>query len=483
MIVFEKAWLPWVFMTFPFCKSIILPLLLSAASAAYALGLGTVSGQPILGQALHLEIPLIGSEDGVPAVDCFKVRPPTAEIESAFVLRNAQVQISGERGRARLIVTTAVPVREPVVEFGLVIRCGFEISKDYLLLAAEPSKFPLPTEVNTPRVTATAEARPSEPTQTTASRGTPAAASESLRLGRATTLAQLAQQEYPLQPKAREKFMRMMMKVNPSLAQEDTLVAAETVLQRPPGLPQRRNGPYQPQPNSAAAKKPAAEPGSALPTQPIQPPRDQVKPRQDILVLGAPGQRSATELLAEAERLAAILMEQTSAQSATVEKISQLETTLGSLKKQVIGLENRISKIELERQAEKLETKPVSVDFIELLLAVAAGGAIGGLALHFYNRARARRAIERMEARSDVAQKENFHGSVAQAAMPDKPVQREGLPWQKGYQPSARQGPESPSPTPVAAEKPDFLSPGAGGLEPAKSPSPPQNDFDFVSKP
>ena len=129
----------------------VLALLLAMTGNALALGLGNLSGQAILGQPLLIEIPLLGSDSLAPSADCFKIRHPLMEIENAYVLRNAQLQLLGERGRYRLVVTTSAPVREPVIEFGVAVGCGFEISRDYLLLSSEPTKPPA-TVVSPPPV-------------------------------------------------------------------------------------------------------------------------------------------------------------------------------------------------------------------------------------------------------------------------------------------------------------------------------------------
>ena len=84
-------------------------------------------------------------------------------------------------------------------------------------------------------------------------------------------------------------------------------------------------------------------------------------------VIGSAARLSATELLAEAERLTSMLMVQTSDQNKMSEKIAQLEDTHNKLKKHFNGVESRINKIEVERQAEKLAAKPASLDFAELL--------------------------------------------------------------------------------------------------------------------
>lgn len=470
-------------------KYAIISWLLTTTSCALALGLGNVSGQPILGQSLLIEIPLLGTDEGIPPLECFRIRPPSAEIESAFVLRSAQLQIQGERNHAKLILTSASAVREPVIEFGLTVGCGFALSKDYLLLTAEPSRIPLPSQpIKLPALVSeespdklTDIPKPPKPVLPATS------ADKLLRVEGEATLAKLARQHYPLQPKAREKFIRMMTQANPDLIQADGLIAAGSELQVPSGLPVRRQGAYRPQPKLApATDQPVSQPAPPASPQTAsakKPAATSANPHHDLLVLGAPGQRNAAELLAEAERLTTILIEQTTAQNAAAEKITQLEDTLNALKKNINGLENRLTTIEAERQAEKLAPKPVSLDFVELLLAVLAGGAIGGLTLHFYNRIQPRRDHELKKPSGLPADKGGQPPSMASSA-PLKAQQSEGLPWQKGYEPTRKTtSKEADGASPEMGEE-HKLQPLPGETsKSAQQPATPQNDFDFVTKP
>ena len=200
-------------------------------------------------------------------------------------------------------------------------------------------------------------------------------------------------------------------------------------------------------------------------------------------MLGPPGQRNAAELLAEAERLTSVLIEQTTAQNAAAEKITQLEETLSALKKNIIGLEYRLNAIEAERQAEKLAPKPVSLDFVELLLAVLAGGAIGGLTLHFYNRIRLRREQELKKPSAESADREIRRASMTSSTMP-RAQQSEGLPWQKGYEPTRKTASkEAGGTSPEMGEEHKLQPLPEETPKSAERPVTPQNDFDFVTKP
>jgi len=463
-------------MAFSSLKLALIGISLAVSNTALALGLGNVSGQPVLGQPLLLEIPLLGTDEGIPALECFKVRPPAAEIESGFVLRNAQIQIQNERNQARLVLTSASAVREPVLEFGLAVGCGFGLSKDYLLLTAEPLKIALPTQPTAPVIPTVSSEPTVAKTDALEPRKPESSTSSTLRLVADVTLEQLARQRYPLQPKAREKFIRMMMQANPDIEKADNLITADAELQIPPGLPVQRRNANRPESKTVAVPKPSA-------VQPAAEPRvvaavaKPVKPNRDILVLGHSGQRSAAELLSEAERLTALLAEQTNAQMAAADKLTQLEDSYKALQKRAGLLENRINAIEAERQAEKLAPKPASFDFLELLLAVLVGGALGGLSLYFYTRFQFRRE-SRLSKASEEDSNKRLGSGLASVALNDRDAG--GLPWQQG-QPTARQ-PSANAAGGGNGSLAENSAPQPKAAESALQPASPQNDFDFVSK-
>lgn len=332
---------------------------LAAAGRVSAIGLGSASAEAVLGQPLRVEIPLLGVTGERPAAACFQVRPPQVATEPGYALRSARVEVVGERAGARLVVSTVAPLREPVVEFGIAVACGFDLTRDYLLLSSPPERLPpaaaaAPATVSPP-VTAASPQRPAAPA---------AAAGTRLRVAADTTLVELARRQYPLQPKAREKYIRMMREANPELV--DGVVPADVQLAVPPGLPLRRESRYRPRAEAEAAK-PAA---------------------RDVLRLGVAPERSSAELLAEAERLTAVLLQQQRMENELVDNLARLEKAFTDLKQHYVSVEERMARIEAERAAEMAAAKSGPVGLLELLLAVLAGGALGGLGLHLYNRLR-----------------------------------------------------------------------------------------------
>ena len=454
------------------CLRFVLPMV--TTGSAIALGLGNASGPVIIGQPVRIEISLIGSDAGVPSIECFNLRAPQSEIAGSYVLHNAQLQLLTESGQASLVVTSSAPVQEPVLEFALAVGCGFALSKDYLLLSDEPGRVAsasLPTVQPTAALAPSSNLSPAPAKPQASSPPVDRAADAMLRLTSTLSLATLARQKYPLQPKAREKFIRMMLLANPGVTSGDSLIESGIELKVPPGLPIRRLGAP-----TSRVKPPPADP--ALLTRPAVPLRSPAgddatppasKPRKDVLVLGAAVERNRNpaELLAEAERLAAILLDQSKAQDALMEKTGKLDDTLKEFKTHFIGMTDRLNKIEAERQAEKLAPKPPSLDFLELLVAVLAGGLMGALGLFFFNRRQAQRGTGSAPRPTSALPA----SPLAAAPTPQRKVLDDiDLPWANRASTPSLGNPRNGTGNNVAVATPG---------EPENAEETPQHDFDF----
>ena len=365
-------------------KTAGLAIALLLAESAFALGLGEASGRAVLGQPLRLEIPIVGGDGGASAKSCFRLRAPRAEVGNDFAARNARIDIVG----AKLVVTTTTAVTEPVIGFAVEASCA-GLARDYVLLVGLPSAPPVAPVVETPRAAA-----PAEPVQAAKAPAEKTALPDNvMRIGTPVTLEALAQQKYPLQPKAREKFIRMMVAANAGLTSGDAPIAAGTELRVPPGLPQRRVGPYlgetkaaPPQKHAAAETTAAAAPAKTAAS---------AKASKDRLVLGAAAESNESKLLAEAERLANILVEQNKTQEDMTANLAKIEADYSDLRKQFVEMQTRLARIEAERAAEKQAAADSRTSqLIELLVAVLGGGAVGGIGLHLFQRRRAQRKAD-----------------------------------------------------------------------------------------
>ena len=110
----------------------LLALLISGQASA--VGLGELRGQPVLGEALRLEVALIGADKQRIDASCFRLLSPAAGDDlpwlrkAAFAVRKAGDQV--------LEIRSDVPLREPVMQMRIQLGCGHEISRDYILMAS-----------------------------------------------------------------------------------------------------------------------------------------------------------------------------------------------------------------------------------------------------------------------------------------------------------------------------------------------------------
>ncbi len=115
-------------------RTTIFLLALLISGQASAVGLGELRGQPVLGEALRLEVALIGADRQRIDASCFRLLSPAAGDDlpwlrkAAFAVRKAGDQV--------LEIRSDVPLREPVMQMRIQLGCGHEISRDYILMAS-----------------------------------------------------------------------------------------------------------------------------------------------------------------------------------------------------------------------------------------------------------------------------------------------------------------------------------------------------------
>jgi hypothetical protein len=111
-----------------------LPLLAAAA------GLGELRGQPVLGERLRVEIDIIGADRRYPEATCFRLIRPAGSNDLPS-LQSASLSVRGGKVPVLEIRSTAI-LRDPVMQIGVQLGCGYEISRDYMLLAM-PAREPV----------------------------------------------------------------------------------------------------------------------------------------------------------------------------------------------------------------------------------------------------------------------------------------------------------------------------------------------------
>jgi len=345
------------------------------APAALAIGLGPAKGEPVIGEPLAVEIGLIEAENIAP--ECFQISPSPSGTDDQYFPPQARVALSGANDKVSVTVR-AGEVKQPVVEFRLTLGCGAKVSRDYVFLAA-PSR----ALRHEPARTAT----PSTPSTPLAP---PPVASQAKQTRAPLSLDALAQERYPQQPKAREKFKKMLRAANPAIfantSDDQAFAAAVETLRFPDNLPQRRYGPYVP-PGKAPPPKPPevkpAAPPEAAPSVSVAP----AKPTQDRLSIAAGPGGDADAAPASPAEIAVTEKAQASfaAQDELTARLSQAEATYVQLKHLVLRMEARMDELEAERDRLKRENAQQAENAtMKLVLAILFGGVLGALAISAY---------------------------------------------------------------------------------------------------
>lgn len=141
-------------------RSFFLLALLGSPLLAVAAGLGELRGQPVLGERLRVEIDIIGANRRYPEASCFRLVRPAANNDLPS-LQAASLAVRDSKVPVLEIRSTAI-LRDPVMQIGVQLGCGYEISRDYVLLVM-PAQEPVGGPV-LPSVVAEAVAPSIEPT-------------------------------------------------------------------------------------------------------------------------------------------------------------------------------------------------------------------------------------------------------------------------------------------------------------------------------
>jgi pilus assembly protein FimV len=119
--------------------ALVLALALSAQSAT-ALGLGKVSGSPVLGQSLSFAIALRLEPGEVIEARCVKAEVGFGEHVLQDALVRVHIETATGTGERRVRITTRVPVDEPVVSIHLAFVCPTALSRSFNVFADPPGR-------------------------------------------------------------------------------------------------------------------------------------------------------------------------------------------------------------------------------------------------------------------------------------------------------------------------------------------------------
>jgi pilus assembly protein FimV len=374
-------------------------------ATGYALGLGGIVGESILGEALQLEVPLTGTLDGALDNNCVSLRRPADPIDPEYFPRDMVARVDKQSGSLRLLLTTRSAIRQPLLQFGVSITCGYNLSRDYLIAVSPRERAPATQPDAQPGTQAVARAVASPQGPTSIHAATPdGVAGKSIVLDREMTLEQLARQRFP-GPLRQERFMRWVVEANPQyFANAGDLrqyrLATGTQLLIPDGVPPRRAGDHQngssplDQIGKAAAPKTAVADAT---TKPKATAKAVAKRGQDRLVVGSGGGvKDYKEAVALVQRLTGMMEQQVTAQAANEERIRQLEAGAADLKNRIAQVEadarQREAQIEAQLQAAKqAQDELAERAWWQVAVAVLVGGALGAALLQGYRMLTARR--------------------------------------------------------------------------------------------
>jgi hypothetical protein len=365
--------------------------------AGHALGLGQIGGEAVIGEGLQLEVALTGSEERPVDSNCISVRRVPDGIDADYFPRDLAGRVDRQPGALRVLLASRNAVRQPIVEFRIFVGCGYNLYRDYLLMAAPRREAPAAAPVaaaNAPGVAIAPApaAAAAVPVVAAPVRLPDGIAGRNVILDRDLTLEQLARQHFP-GPLRQQRFMRWVVEANPQhfsgsgarLRQQR--LAAGTALTIPAAVPPRRTGDHQGTVTPLGERIAESGAPAIAPAKPKPGDGDTARAPasgKDRLVVGSGNSaRNLKEAVALIDRLTGMMEQQVNAQTAYTEKIQQLETTVADLGKQLKVLEDEAAKREkawqAERQAEKAaRDAEAERAWWRLLGAALAGGVIGG---------------------------------------------------------------------------------------------------------
>lgn len=117
-------------------------LLLLASSGVFAIGLGDLNRQPVLGERLELEINITGAGKEALNASCYRLKQPSSGDDIPWVKSAA---ISLRKGSQPVLeIRSGQIVHDPILVAAVHVACGQEIVREYMLLASPAREVSLP---------------------------------------------------------------------------------------------------------------------------------------------------------------------------------------------------------------------------------------------------------------------------------------------------------------------------------------------------
>src|SRR5262249_2009987 len=103
-----------------------------------AVGLGPVTQQSALGQSLRVVVPVLVSPGEDIGAECFRLAPSEREVDGVPQLAFGRMSLERTAEGARLVITNAAPVSDPVVRMTVQAGCDTAVRREYVLLMDPP---------------------------------------------------------------------------------------------------------------------------------------------------------------------------------------------------------------------------------------------------------------------------------------------------------------------------------------------------------
>lgn len=358
----------------------------AAVPVAHAIGLGTPSATPVIGQPLLIDIPLRVTEDEVlPAADCVRMSASGESADGQFFPRKARVVIEGgKKPRVRIVSTEAIT--EPLIEFRLSLGCENVLERDFLLLPDAPG-----TVKGEP-----AKSPPSSPAL--ADHPGPAVVAATRRLVSDSNLNTLAWARYPASQATRHEYRRLMVLANPDLFAGAVRagavpLAAGTVLAVPPNLP-----PAESRTVAMVAGIPERAVTSSATTRLTQPDR-LVIGGSAAGTVGAASPLTRRELASAVDRMERMLEEQGHTEHQMIDNLKNINSAFIDVSNLVRTIEVQQQQLEIAQKALQFKidsrSEPRAFGMLELMGMILAGGATGASLIMLHHRMHVQRVVAR----------------------------------------------------------------------------------------
>ncbi|MES2888734.1 MAG: hypothetical protein V4739_12085, partial [Pseudomonadota bacterium] len=116
----------------------------------WALSVGTVNDQTVLGSPLRVSVPVLGAEGDrrLPASDCVKARVQAGD--NLVPPKSVRTRVERAQGDAsyRVHITTDIGIIEPVVTVSLSVGCDSSVSRQFVLFIDPPGLAPTVPAIN-----------------------------------------------------------------------------------------------------------------------------------------------------------------------------------------------------------------------------------------------------------------------------------------------------------------------------------------------